>query len=121
MPRSLLLLALCLSACAPHAGPVRSASPAASPAAAPVLYVDVRTPAEYAAGHVRGAVNIPHDQMEARWRELSAHRARPLVLYCHTGRRAGLALEVLRARGFSRLENGGGLEQLASRGIATEP
>ena len=109
-------------------------APATSPASAPtpragaiaalpadsILYVDVRTPQEYAAGHVQGAINIPHDQMEARWPELAAHRDRPLVVYCRTGRRSGLALQVLQAQGFSQAVNGGGLDDLAAQGLPTE-
>ena len=84
------------------------------------LFVDVRTPQEYAAGHVAGALNIPHDQMQARWRELEAYRDRPVVLYCHSGRRAGLALQVLQAEGFSQVQNGGGLQGLLQQGLPLE-
>lgn len=82
-----------------------------------VLYVDVRTPEEYRSGHVKGAVLLPYDQMEQRWKELAAHRDRPIVLYCRSGRRAGVALEVLKAHGFTRVTNGGGLEQMQARGL----
>lgn len=107
-----------------NAGPPEGAPAAA--ALVPVgqeqemLYVDVRTPEEYASGHIAGAINIPHEQMEARWQELAAHKDRPLALYCKSGRRSGLALEVLDARGFSRLRNAGGFEQLAAQGLPTE-
>lgn len=82
-----------------------------------VLYLDVRTLEEYRGGHVKGAVLIPYDQMEQRWRELEAHRDRPIVLYCRSGRRAGVALEVLKAHGFTKVTNGGGVEQMQARGL----
>lgn len=81
------------------------------------VYVDVRTPGEFAAGHVAGAINIPHTEMEARWRELAEYRDRPVVLYCRSGHRAGIAYDILEPKGFTRLENGGGLTELEARGV----
>lgn len=83
------------------------------------VYVDVRTPGEYAEGHVAGAILIPHDQIEARWQELAEHKDTPIVLYCRTGRRSGLALDVLKEKGFMHVTNGGGLSDLAARGVPT--
>lgn len=60
--------------------------------------LDVRTPDEYAQGHIPGAILIPHDALGRRVDELDP--ARPVVLYCRTGRRADLAERVLRGRGF---------------------
>lgn len=67
-----------------------------------VKVVDVRTPGEFAAGHVPGAVNVPHDQIAARAGELGSATT-PLLLYCHSGRRSGIAVAALRAKGFTRL------------------
>ena len=112
-----------IAACTPQRepGPGQTAETSSAPAAASqIVYVDVRTPEEFASGHVAGAINIPHDQVEARWNELAAHKDKHVVVYCRTGWRSGLAIDVLRPRGFSRLENGGGLDQLAARGVPTE-
>lgn len=68
-----------------------------------VVVLDVRTPEEFAAGHVPGAVNVPHDQVEARIAELRGVRDRDLVVYCRSGKRAGMALETLGRLGFTRL------------------
>ena len=57
------------------------------------LLLDVRTPGEFAAGHVPGAVNIPHDEVAARLSELEPYRERGVVLYCQSGRRAGMATQ----------------------------
>ncbi len=67
-----------------------------------VKAVDVRTPQEYAAGHVPGAVNIPYDQMGERYAELGPPTT-PLVLYCHSGRRSGIAVQTLKSKGYSQL------------------
>lgn len=61
------------------------------------LVIDVRTPEEFAQGHVPGAVLIPHDQLAQRLAEIPADRE--LVLYCHSGRRAILAERVLNENG----------------------
>ena len=65
--------------------------------------LDVRTPDEYVAGHVPGAVNIPHDQIAARLAEVPNDR--DVVLYCRSGRRTALAGQVLADNGYTRLKH----------------
>ena len=62
--------------------------------------LDVRTPGEFGAGHVPRAVNIPHDQIPSRLSELEDQRDRDVVVYCRSGRRAGIAEEALSDAGF---------------------
>ena len=69
----------------------------------PPLVLDVRTPAEFADGHIPGAVLIPHDQLERQLAALEPARDREIVLYCRSGRRSLLAENVLREHGFTRL------------------
>lgn len=89
-------------------GTVPSLTPAAlrerQRTARPVV-LDVRTAEEYAAGHVPGALNVAHDQIEQRLSELAPHRDDEVVLYCRSGRRAALAIERLRAAGFTQLRH----------------
>lgn len=54
--------------------------------------IDVRSPSEFAAGHIPGAVNIPMDQIESRLADLSAG---PIVLICQMGKRARMAANLL--------------------------
>lgn len=119
-----LLLGLMLPACVADAVPESARAPATNVVSADtaggVVWVDVRSAEEFATGHVAGAINIPHDQMAARWGELVAYRDRPVALYCRSGRRSGLALQVLRARGFEEATNEGGLAALAARGLPLE-
>jgi phage shock protein E len=68
-----------------------------------LVVLDVRTPAEFAAGHVPGARNVSHDQLAAQLGELAGLRDKEVVLYCRSGRRTLLAEDVLRKAGFSRL------------------
>lgn len=65
--------------------------------------LDVRTADEYVAGHVPGAVNIPHDQLASRLAEVP--KDRDVVLYCRSGRRAVIAGQVLADNGYARLEH----------------
>ncbi len=68
------------------------------------LLVDVRSAEEFAAGHIAGAINVPHDQIASRATELAAHKTDgTLVLYCRTGRRTALAIEALEAQGYTGL------------------
>ena len=55
------------------------------------LLLDVRTPDEFAAGHVPGARNIPHSELAARMAEVEPFRERGVIVYCESGRRAGMA------------------------------
>jgi len=65
-----------------------------------LLFVDVRTPEEYASGHVPGAVNIPKDQLPSRLSELESARDR-VVVYCERGPRAQAAAATLTQAGFT--------------------
>jgi phage shock protein E len=52
--------------------------------------VDVRTPAEHRRHRIPGSINIPLQQLEQRISELEPKHA-PVVLYCRSGRRSGIA------------------------------
>jgi rhodanese-related sulfurtransferase len=65
--------------------------------------LDVRAPEEFVTGHVPGAVNIPHDQVAARLAEVP--KDKDVVLYCRSGRRAGMAAQVLAQNGYTRLQH----------------
>jgi NADPH-dependent 2,4-dienoyl-CoA reductase/sulfur reductase-like enzyme/rhodanese-related sulfurtransferase len=68
--------------------------------------VDVRTPQEFDAGHVPGAVNVPVDQLRSRLDELP--RDREIAAYCQVGQRGYLATRILRQAGFKAANVGGG-------------
>ena len=68
-----------------------------------LFVLDVRTPQEYAEGHVPGAVNVPYDQLASRLAEIP--KDKDVVLYCKSGRRAGIAADVLAANGYTRLSH----------------
>lgn len=68
------------------------------------LLLDVRSRSEYAERHVPRAVNIPIEELKRRIGELGA-QDRPVVVYCHTGVRSGIAVIMLRKAGFTAVYN----------------
>ena len=70
---------------------------------ASMIILDVRTPEEFAAGHVPGAINIPYTHLPARVSELKDSGDKDIVLYCATGVRAERAAGRMREQGYTRL------------------
>ncbi|PPE69570.1 rhodanese-like domain-containing protein [Caldimonas thermodepolymerans] len=65
------------------------------------VVVDVSEPAEYAAGHVAGARNIPFGSLEGA-RELPSNKSLPIIVVCPTGARASRAAATLRKSGYEK-------------------
>lgn len=57
------------------------------------LVLDVRTPEEFAEGHVPGAKNIPYDEIESRVEELKG--VENIYIYCRSGRRVSVSMAIL--------------------------
>lgn len=134
-----LLLALVLSACgsapAPDAAPREGvvAAPGAGAEAAgsvegggptgatDVVVLDVRTPAEFAEGHLAGAVNI--DVQAADFAERAAAElpaGAEIVVYCRSGNRSATATALLAELGFAVTDAGGLADAAATTGLAVE-
>jgi rhodanese-related sulfurtransferase len=69
------------------------------------LVVDLRPAAEYAKGHILGARGIPLAELARRAGELDKHKAKPVILYCGDGNRAGGGAALLRKNGFANVVN----------------
>jgi rhodanese-related sulfurtransferase len=67
------------------------------------LLLDVRTPEEFARGHIPGAVLVPVAELQTRLAELAPFAQRGVVTYCEKGPRAERAADVLRAAGFENV------------------
>ena len=76
--------------------------------------VDVRTPEEFTSGHFPNAVNIPLDEVQLRIKEFT-EMPKPIVAYCRTGNRSGMALSLLKQNGIADAVNGGGLDDLIQK------
>jgi len=69
-----------------------------------LVIVDVRTPEEFAKGHVPGAINVPVAEFADNL-HMFADKNQNIVTYCRSGRRAMQALEVLQANGYTDLHH----------------
>ncbi len=79
------------------------------------LVIDVRTQEEFAYGAFPGAINIPLDELEHQAPKLNNAKERPIILYCASGARSAYAVQILKAHGFTNLENGGGLSRMMAK------
>lgn len=97
-----------LSACSSGSDAVTdvSVADAATVLAAPdVIVIDVRTPAEYASGHLADAVNIDIDDdgFDTQVGELAKDGT--YLVYCHSGNRSGVAADRMAELGFTTIYN----------------
>ncbi len=71
------------------------------------IYLDVREPLEYRSGHVAEALNISlAELMQGTTRLNDVPRDTQLVVYCRSGSRSGMAIQILQGMGYSDLTNG---------------
>jgi rhodanese-related sulfurtransferase len=72
------------------------------------LLLDVRSPGEFATGHVDGAKNIPVNELGAKAKALGP-KDKPIILYCASGTRSAMARGMLKAQGFTQVFNLGAM------------
>jgi len=83
------------------------------------LLIDVRSPEEFATGHLEGAINLPYGSIAQEIQDyVGQAKETKLVLYCRSGRRSSLAEQSLRELGFTQVRDIGGLD--AARGTLKE-
>ena len=73
--------------------------------------VDLRSEAEFKAGHIVDAVNIPFTRLKDSLSDLEKHKANPIILVCKMGQHSGAAGKVLRQAGFEVKRLSGGMSQ----------
>lgn len=78
------------------------------------LLLDVRTPAEYAEHHLENSMLIPHTELPGRLAEVleaqGGDRSKPIVVFCRSGGRSGIAKQTLLQGGFTEVTNLGGID-----------
>jgi phage shock protein E len=79
------------------------------------LLIDVRTPEEFASGHIEGAVNIPVDALAGRLSEVPT--GQPIIVYCRSGNRSATASQILADAGYTSIYDLGGLQGWISQGF----
>lgn len=80
------------------------------------IFIDVREPSEFAIGHVSGALNIPPAElMRGAPQLVDVPKDSPIIVYCRTGSRSMVAINILRSLGFTNLANGINKEQVEAK------
>ncbi len=69
----------------------------------PFMLLDVRTPEEYAEGHIQGATLIPVQVLAEHLAEVP--KDKQVYVYCHSGKRSAMASKLLAEHGYTRIEN----------------
>ena len=80
-----------------------------------VIWIDVRTAEEYAGGHYKDAMLIPYDIIQDKIAAAVDDKNADIRVYCRTGRRSGVAKDVLTQMGYTQVTNEGGYEDILKR------
>jgi phage shock protein E len=70
------------------------------------MIVDVRSPAEFKSGHIRGSINLPVDSLTGSLGKLP-DKNRPVITCCASGMRSAAAKNILKSKGYAEVHNGG--------------
>jgi phage shock protein E len=73
--------------------------------------IDVRSPGEFASEHLPEAINIPVEIIASKVEEIKSMNA-PILLYCRSGARSGMATSILKQAGLTDVFNGGSVYDL---------
>ncbi|HRW50677.1 MAG TPA: rhodanese-like domain-containing protein [Caldilinea sp.] len=82
------------------------------------ILIDVRTPEEFASGHIPGSVNIPVDSLGQRLSEVPQDK--PVVVYCRSGNRSNQAAQILDQAGYSQIYDLGGIVTWQQQGFPVQ-
>jgi phage shock protein E len=82
--------------------------------------IDVRTPAEFAAGHIAGAQNIDVEASDFKDRIATLDPKAPYLVYCRSGRRSAIAAQQMVDAGFAEIVDAGGMDALVAAGAPTQ-
>jgi len=77
------------------------------------IILDVRSKGEYQAGHIKGSVNIPVQNLPGNLSKLK--KDKPIITCCASGMRSASARNILRSNGFPVVHNGGGWMSLQNK------
>lgn len=78
------------------------------------IILDVRSVGEFNSGHIKGAINIPVDQLSKNLNKLS-DKNKTIITCCASGMRSASAKSILKSSGYSEVHNGGGWSSLQSK------
>lgn len=78
------------------------------------VIIDVRTPGEFAGGHLKDAVNLPLDVIGTEITKVMTHKTRPILVYCLSGTRSGFAKRILLGKHYTEVHNLGSMSRAMS-------
>ncbi|WP_299496852.1 rhodanese-like domain-containing protein [uncultured Shewanella sp.] len=85
---------------------------------AEVIWIDVRSQAEYDVDNIEGDIRITHDNIVQGVSDISLEKNATIYLYCRSGRRAGIAMLALQEAGYTQVSNKGGMSDVReARGL----
>lgn len=79
------------------------------------IWIDVRTSEEFSRGHIRGAINIPYDDIGSQISSVTRDVDEDIRVYCRVGQRSGVAKDTLNGLGYANVINEGGYEDILQR------
>lgn len=77
----------------------------AAPKAPNFTLLDVRSAQEFNAGHIKGAINISYDELADKLNLITQDKNQTIIVYCRSGRRAGIAEQLLREQGYKAVRH----------------
>ena len=78
------------------------------------IIIDVRSKGEFEGGHIKGALNIPLDQLRNNFSKLK-DKNKPIITCCASGMRSASAKSILISGGYTSVFNGGGWNSLQNK------
>lgn len=78
------------------------------------LIIDVRSPVEYANGHIKGALNVPGSSI-SDIEKVAPDKQTPLYVHCLSGQRSMVAVRALRKMGYENTTNIGGISHYSGK------
>jgi rhodanese-related sulfurtransferase len=82
-----------------------------------ITVVDVRTPSEFASGHIARAINVDFEAADFQANISKLDQSKTYAVYCHSGRRSGLATALMAKLGFKHIYNlDGGISNWVASG-----
>lgn len=79
------------------------------------VLIDVRSPEEFAAGHIENAIPLPLNRLAREIGNVVTDKDTPVIVYCQSGGRSAAARQQMLDMGYRNVINGGGVRALASR------
>lgn len=81
------------------------------------IWLDVRTPEEFAQGHLQSAFNVTSEQLRQQMPEIAPNKNTTIHVYCRSGRRSEQARQILLEMGYQNVINEGGYQDLLQKGL----